>query len=171
LICLLALSSAANATLSLVVDGQEVGSEITLTPGETVWIGTYADIPPNYVHYAAFAAYVIMDTTPLGSWTGASKVYVPPAAPGVAGWTYYGTTVDPAMDAWFEDYTLPGFYDLGGPGLYGEVEFRCDAPGDVFINLYDDAFDMVDTLTIHQIPEPATLILLSLGGLVLRRKH
>ena len=163
LVMVLALSSMASATITLVVDGVDAGAAITLLPSDTVWIGVNQDIAEN------FAAYVIMDTTSLGSWTGLSAIYSPPALAAVVGWTYYGTGVDPGMDAWFGDFTLPGL-EQGGPGVFGAVQFHCEAPGDVLITLYDEAFVPVDTLTIHQIPEPATIALLCLGGLLIRKK-
>ena len=163
LMLVLGLATAANATLTLVVDGAEAGSEITLDPSDTIWIGVDQDIEQN------FAAYVIMGTTPDGAWTGGSAVYSPPALAEVLGWTYYGTAVDPSMDAWFGDFTLPGI-EQGGPGVFGAVEFHCEGEGDVIITLYDEGFSPVDTLTIHQTPEPITIALLGLGGLFLRRR-
>ena len=168
LILILGIASFANAAISLQTSTSgtsfsDPGAAITLLPSDTVWIGVNQDIAEN------FAAYVIMDTTSLGSWTGLSAIYSPPALAAVVGWTYYGTGVDPGMDAWFGDFTLPGL-EQGGPGVFGAVQFHCEAPGDVLITLYDEAFVPVDTLTIHQIPEPATMALLGLGGLFLRRR-
>ena len=68
--------------------------------------------------------------------------------------------------------------DSGGilpGGIVGLFDFHCDGPGDVVIRVYNDAVgyeigDEVAALTITQIPEPATMALLGLGALVLRRK-
>jgi hypothetical protein len=50
------------------------------------------------------------------------------------------------------------------------IAFHSDVPGDITLNLY--SFDGIDCagMTIHQIPEPITLVFLGLGGLMLRRR-
>jgi len=61
--------------------------------------------------------------------------------------------------------------------LVDQVIFHCHALGDAVIELIklDDASGLptgvvYDRVIIHQIPEPATMLLLSLGGLLLRKK-
>jgi hypothetical protein len=52
--------------------------------------------------------------------------------------------------------------------------FHCFATGDVTITLWDDSegYDTPqDTIIIHQVPEPMTIALLGLGGLLLRRRR
>ena len=67
----------------------------------------------------------------------------------------------------------------GTVGLDG-VMFHCRKPeGDAVINLYkmssgvpiDPATDLLDSVTIHQTPEPMTMALLGLGGLGLLRRR
>jgi hypothetical protein len=83
-----------------------------------------------------------------------------PIGSGIAG--YFGYT---GTDA----YTTTG-------GLYVDgIVFHCEAPTDAVIQLwqYDSSFTTVtlaDQVVIHQ-PEPATIALLSLGGLLLRKKR
>ena len=65
-----------------------------------------------------------------------------------------------------------------GTTLFDEILFHCEAPGDVVISLeritpdWEYTGEIYDTVTIHQvpIPEPMTIMLLGLGGLLLRRR-
>jgi len=60
--------------------------------------------------------------------------------------------------------------------IYDEILFHCETDnGPTVVTLwYVDADGYVqsawDTVTIHQIPEPASMLLLGLGGLLLRRR-
>jgi hypothetical protein len=59
--------------------------------------------------------------------------------------------------------------------LFSSIVFHCDGPGDVVVSLVhfnaDFAVDgVMDSIVIHQIPEPMTMGLLGLGGLFLRRR-
>jgi hypothetical protein len=69
--------------------------------------------------------------------------------------------------------------DSGGAVLSGvvidNILFHCAAPVDAVVELWVSSdfvnFEMADSVTISQIvPEPATMALLGLGALVLRRK-
>ena len=52
------------------------------------------------------------------------------------------------------------------------IIMHCDAEGDVTLTLLEAAegFALIDQMVIHQIPEPMTIALLSLGALFLRRR-
>ncbi len=50
------------------------------------------------------------------------------------------------------------------------IIFHLEGPGDAIVTLCDASFSAMDTITIHQIPEPASMLLLGLGGLFLRRQ-
>jgi hypothetical protein len=57
-----------------------------------------------------------------------------------------------------------------------KIDFQSGSPGDVILNLY--RYDSISgwvqlntySMTIHEIPEPITLVFLGLGGLMLRRR-
>ena len=51
--------------------------------------------------------------------------------------------------------------------LLSQVLFHCDGEGDVPLIVYGPDGNVADSQIIHQVPEPATLTLLSLGGLAL----
>jgi hypothetical protein len=57
-------------------------------------------------------------------------------------------------------------------GTWYSVPMHCLGEGDVTIDLYDaSGLNIVDTLVIHQIPEPMTMSLLGLGGLAMLRRR
>ena len=109
-----------------------------------------------------------------GKWTGNWTLNAPPALAGGAS-TYYGI-LDPGtgigtVDMWESALPVPS-PDPWGIGVLADYEFQCTAqPGDVVITLYAiDVATVLDTITLHQVPEPITFALLGLGGLFLRRR-
>jgi hypothetical protein len=70
----------------------------------------------------------------------------------------------------FVDTTAPP------PAFNGKVvdliDFHCEGPGVVTVSLLnpDNLAVAYDTQIINQIPEPATIALLCLGGLLIRKK-
>ncbi len=62
-----------------------------------------------------------------------------------------------------------------GNGTYfSSIIFHCEGKEDVVVYLEGHAANMIgkpmDSVTIHQIPEPASMLLLGLGSLLLRRR-
>jgi len=72
--------------------------------------------------------------------------------------------------------TPPATVFPAGSTLINAIDFHCEGPGDVLVSLYSIDLDtgaltgVLDTVVIHQIPEPMTIGLLGLGGLFLRRR-
>lgn len=68
-----------------------------------------------------------------------------------------------------------GYLETGLANPLATIDFHSDVPGDIMLNLhsfngaYWTSYDCYG-MTIHQIPEPATIVLLCVGGLLLRRK-
>jgi hypothetical protein len=86
-----------------------------------------------------------------------------------------GATEDGIVGA-VSDFTASPPYANGE--YFTTISFHCEAIGDAvlkLVNLSNDDWDVttatsMDTVTIHQIPEPATMLLLGLGSLLLRRR-
>ena len=159
---ILGMASVANAALVLSFNGDtgegDAQTEFkTVNPSDIfvvdVWSTT--DAPDEF--WVGIAGPV--------SYTGLGTVYSPPApstmvlsdggyGPG-SGWVYAYMT-DPVM---------------AGIGTWWEIELHCEGEGDVIIDLYDAlGGTIIDTLVVHQIPEPATVGLLSFGGLFFRKR-
>ena len=166
----LGMASLANAGLSLVVGGVEVGDAITINTTDSIWIGIDAVAIPNPGQWMAYLAIAPdAESQAGGSWTGGNNTYSPPEI-ALAYNTYFA--YNPTYgDMWYANNSDGSPSSIGADGLQADFEFHCDALGTVVINLIDAGSGLtVDTLTITQIPEPITIALLGLGGLFLRRR-
>jgi len=180
LLLVLGLATAANAiTLDISVhvgDEYSYPDEITICVGDHVtldiWASGYVDSPDNM-----YWALVVSQT--YGS-IGQGTIIQPPA-PSMS--TLDGTS---AADDWFpglegdEDGPWGGIAgtpagETAPAGVYFDYfDFECLAEGDSIVRLIStvdfDSYIVQDTVIIHQVPEPASMLLLGLGGLLLRRR-
>ncbi len=89
-------------------------------------------------------------------------------------WIIYEYGMDPEPTFyWLIEcvYPGPGYYSLGLAPLFG-IPLKCTAEGPVTVIVYDAwDFEEMISMTINQVPEPATLTLLGLGGLLIRRRN
>jgi len=156
MLAVLAISNVAGAALAFDVH------EITVAPSDYVTITVIATDQP-----ANIGLFTMMNGD--GEANVADAVnYVNQGA--VA--DYSGATDDKYV-FFFDTAKLP----TGDPPVYPQMPgtaislvFHCTGPGDFVIVLNDDGLNPLDTVIIHQIPEPMTLGLLGLGGLFLRRR-
>jgi hypothetical protein len=167
----LGIAGLANAGYQLsmngLINGEGNQQEITIKPSETILV----DIT---------AAYGPLDA-PGNFWLGIEPVQ------GSAEWIrssmhVYGPVAgSPALalsDGGYGELWIKGDNDNAPPapgswisGTLFDVIFHCTGAGDVMINLYDPAGSaVIDSILVHQIPEPMTMLLLGLGGLFLRKK-
>ncbi len=156
LMFILCLASAANAALSLGVNGSPAPDEITINVNDTF----------------------ILDIRSSGSNNYFTKLWFP-VGPGTI--SNLHPTQSNSSDIIAGTYTPYDYFDIfvgdssGSvvPGIGVEGTFHCDGEGDVLITLNDyNTNEIIDSLLIHQVvPEPMTLSLLGLGGLFLRRRR
>jgi len=188
-------SIALAADLAISVNGQDAppDSTIYLSPGQHLNLDIHAgaDLASGWA-----VTWALIVNTDKGSISSANAVINPsydnvevdpPYDIGmVAIAMNYGDSCLPVEDRPFPMVSgVNGFFGLGivfegsipnGTWLINDIDFQCMAEGDALIQLVqlDDNSGwptgvVYDSITVHQIPEPATMLLLSLGGLLLRK--
>jgi hypothetical protein len=170
LMLVLGITSVANAAFTLVVDGEEVGGAIDLIGGGLIDIGIYNDTQGDTSNTQQLYALVIINDITGGEWTGLNNVYIPPAVPG----SFNTPSPHPLVGVFEGHFTNLNPY-FSGVGVLGDYQYHCLKADNsiVTVELMDGTSGMIlDSLAIHQIPEPMTIALLGLGGLFLlhRRK-
>ena len=179
LVLVLSMVSTASALLQISANGDPdpVDSEIWLDPSDTLVLDILTDAMINN-DGTGITWMLVVDTT-MGTLSGGVKLGFDP------GVFVMGATDGPAGAAILPPPGEEGIWGgaiavlapiQAGTVLIDLIDFHCEwGPNDTVISLYE-AIDGVgvgqlqDTLTIHQTPEPATMALLGLGGLLLRRK-
>jgi len=155
----------ANAGLSLVTDW----SGTPLNIGDTITINVFAD-SVGIDEYAYLV--VSVDNVDMGTVSGGDVNL------GNLSSAFGGTIIDyfPLQ----ENQSGVDFYlgDSGGAILDGiaisGITFQCKGKESVVVELWASPdfanFSQLDRIEIFQVPEPASMLLLGLGGLLLRRK-
>jgi hypothetical protein len=156
LVCVLGLVSGASADLTLVGVPSEpidIGETITITLANSVG-GTYS-------------GWLEVGTPAVATFDGAPEFTAagdPSGASLMKSWPEYG--------AWYE-FSIASFPPSPAieAGDHILIHIVGVSEGTTTLNLYDsDGETILDQCTIAVIPEPATIALLGLGGLLLRRR-
>jgi hypothetical protein len=182
LMLVLGMASMANAVLQISVHNNPPGGEtwdpmnpqdslITIGPSGTLMLDIWTTTP---IYLGEGEGYFLLGVaTADGTLTGGVSKY--PTDNEVVYYSGMGTAYLPAGEAG----DLVGIATFRGAGnpitgiIVDEILFHCEKAGDGAINLYSTDWvtpTLIDSVIIHQIPEPATICLLGLGGLLLRRR-
>ena len=153
------IASHAFGALCLTANGDDVEYLDLATYYDEAMIGIYSDIPGPFELNQAYLA--ITGYRELGFWTGHFEVFAPDYPP-----------IEPCQR--IDDYTwLISWEGVSVPMIVAEAEYMSNGPADydVHVTLFDTDMNILDRIFISQTPEPATLALLGLGGLLLRRRR
>lgn len=156
LVLVLGLASGASAALTLVG-----------VPAEPIDIGEIITISVANSEGGGYSGWLEM-TAPAVAGFDAAPEFTPAADPGgVSKMTYW-----PDYGEWYE-FTISSFPPSPAiaAGDHVLIHVKGLSEGSTKLNLYaSDGVKLLDQCTISVIPEPATIALLGLGGLLLRRR-
>jgi hypothetical protein len=190
LMVILSVASLAGASLQISAGGNwnPADSEIYVLPSQTTTLGIWTD-----ASIPAGISFALVCNTSGGtiSVSNEGTEYVGPIkGTGGTDGDIMGFIYSPAVANGLplpegEDGAFGGIGVFAGTGivyvepgvlLFDNIVFHCEGPGDTVIKLYmlsNEDMSIIgteDTVIVHQIPEPATIALLCLGGLLLRKK-
>jgi len=192
LMLVLCVATAASATMSLKVATGVAGafpeqgayynpvdSQINLQASDTIWIGIYNDTQgvAGATQQGEFFLVIVPPPTggTNGEWIqdGGNHLYQPPCISGAHN-DYLGI-IDfenglGNVDTWDAVLSSANAEAFNGIGVLDSKLFHCLGLGDVEIVLMNASAVVIDSFIIHQVPEPVTIALLGLGGLLLRRR-
>jgi hypothetical protein len=175
----LAMASFASATLQISVGGAYDVTQVTLTPSQEIVldIGTDTPITPGVGE-----GYFALVSSPLGRidiQTGFTvQAYAADGGIAIEHSAYaseYVMGLAPGQDGLAGGVLLSLVSSVAPGTIFDGIIFHCEGMGDAVISLLAltpnfEVIGPVDTVVVHQIPEPVTIALLGLGGLFLRRR-
>ena len=167
LLIILAMTSFANADIVISVNGDTDLDEILVSVSDTVTIGIYnnGSAPGDPVDFFVYLDFYYPSE---GTYALSDPRLGPAAGDFPASFTgpYLG-------DDDYEEVEFSQAWAVGSdevPGTMFLIDLHCEGIGDVIVEAYDwRTEELVDTLIIH-IPEPASLALLGLGTILLRKR-
>ncbi len=163
----------ANATLQISVNGDlnPVDSEIVIAPSDTLIMDIWTD---SDISSGVGEGYWFLTCPPdKGTLSGGVSLWpdpvIEPSDPIIQ-------QIAPGQDGvWGYIFLPPGSVIPAGSVIYDEINFHCESVGDAIVQLYWSldlvTADLIDSVVVHQIPEPATIFLFGLGMLALRQKR
>jgi hypothetical protein len=175
LMLVLGLTSIATATnvdklLQLSINGQLAPDEITLEPSDYITL----DIMVADGHWTDS---IEIDLEIIGP--GSITLPDPPESIVVGDFESWSIVVGGITPQGIGEIVGVSFGQVSGV-IVDYIEFHCDGEGDVIVNITNIGLTQIDgspiteadmgSIIIHQIPEPASMLLLGLGGLLLRRR-
>ena len=176
LMLVLGIAGIAQAGFLISVDGvvDPEDSTIVLQPSQEVIIDIHGVDNP----VGAVGGWLLIQgpgsidaSSPTNLWanSAAGNMADPPLADYIAALAGYGYPGVVDIIEWeVKDTDEP--FDAPNGLLIDGLVFHCEGPEDVILTLCDLELTVFDTQVIHQ-PEPATVMLLTLGGLLLRRRR
>jgi hypothetical protein len=170
-------SMASAMTLQISVEGNPdpIDTQIMLAPSETIRLDIHS--PDGYVIGDDVYFSLVVDPA-YGVITGGVVTGGAPPDTGIYGYDALANGLSPGG---VDDGMWGSVLNIAGapvaPGIYiDDIIFHCEALNyDTLVTLWSTpdfaTFTMEDQLIIHNIPEPATMALLSLGGLFFLRRR
>lgn len=162
----LGMATVANAALVLSVDEDTTQNEIIINEGDTVSIGI------NNTDAGWYDAFLGFGYVSEGGFVVSSLIYLWPPDSTYPPWPQEPIIYDDVIWYYINFILFDPLPEPCPPGMWITIDLTCMSAGvDVFVVLCDDALVTLDTLIIHQVPEPGTIALLGLGGLFLLRRR
>jgi hypothetical protein len=177
LLMVLGLATSAQAALSLQINGSDVPTEMTVSVSTNIVIQVYSSTATPWYGWieGADVGYTSNDTSyqfTKGEFVEGTVTY-PTNQKYVTVYSIAGDLGRAIAETDYKAWKLmsDGLTVVPSAGTQYDVTFHCKATGDAVINLFGTNYvDVIDSIIIHQTPEPITMALLGLGGLFLRRR-